>query len=183
MSPTTTNLWQYEIPGSPQSAVVRHYSLAAVDEMEIDFHAALSSQDAGVVGVSIELAPPASGSCIIQTLVLALQNQVSTFLCGGLRPGHKAESYRSFSDIQYLAGFELSYTITLLAHTLGSDISGYDLSMVSDLTMPGNFLNRMDPSISATAVNERWDEGIVRGILLAHQIQITPFVHGSQRCT
>jgi hypothetical protein len=168
MSPTTTTLRQHEIPGQPQSVVVRHYSLAALAEMEVDFRAVLPLGDSCVVGVSIELPPV--GSCIIQTLALALRDQV---FCLALqqRPSQAQGRVlqKFFTNIPYLAGFELSYTVVLLAHTLGSDISGYDLSTVAiraktrDIATPGDFLNSMNPSVSARLVNERWDGGIQRG--------------------
>jgi hypothetical protein len=168
MSPTTTTLRQHEIPGQPQSVVVRHYSLAAVAEMEVDFRAALPQGDSCVVGASIELA--SVGSCDIQTLALALRDQV---FCLSLqqRPSQAQRRVlqKFFSNIGYLAGFELSHTLVLLVHTLGSDISGYDLSTVAiraktrDLTTPGGFLNSMNPSVSARDVDERWDGGIRRG--------------------
>ncbi|KAI0251226.1 hypothetical protein BJV78DRAFT_496218 [Lactifluus subvellereus] len=166
MSPTTTTLRQCEIPGGPQSVVVRHYSLAAVAEMEVDFRAALPSEGPYAIGVSVELAPV--GLCVIQTMSLALRDHV--FCLSLQQPPSPVQSralQKLFSNILYLAGFELSYTIVLLAHTLDSDVSGYDLSTLTisakprDLTTPGDFLNRMNPSVTARLVNERWD-GVTR---------------------
>jgi hypothetical protein len=166
MSPTTTTLRQYEIPGPPESVLVRHYSLAAVPEMEVDFRAAISPEDPCAVGVSVQLAPVGQ-PCVIQTLAFALRDQV--FCLSLQQPPSQAQGrvlLKFFSYIPYLAGFELSYTIILLAHTLGSDISGYDLSTLAisakprDLTTPGDFLNRMNSLVSARRVNERWDWGI-----------------------
>ena len=167
MSPTTTTLRQCESPGGPQSVAVRQYSLAAVAEMEVDFRAALPPEDPYAVGVSVELAPV--GPCVIQTLSLALRDHV---FCLSLQqppsPVQRRVLQKLFSNILRLAGFELSYTIVLLAHTLGSDVSGYDLSTLTisvkprGLTTPGDFLNRMNPSVTARFVNERWDGGMRR---------------------
>jgi hypothetical protein len=162
MSPTTID--QCEIPGGPPSAVVRNYSLGAIVEMEVDFRAALSQVPPFAVGVSIRLAPVGPS---IHTLAFATQDQV--FCLSFQQPPSPAqkETLRKLlivQNVQYLTGFELPYTITLLTHTLGSDISGYDLSTLKSghITTPGDFLHWKNASISPRRINELWD-GVVLG--------------------
>ena len=54
----------------------------------------------------------------------------------------------------------------MLAHTLGFDASGYDLSTlrVGDITPPGDFLHSKNVVTSSRSVNELWDGGILRNI-------------------
>jgi hypothetical protein len=171
MAATTTTLHQCEIPGVPRSALTHQYSLKAVAEMEKDFRAALPSEDPYAVGVSVQLAPNGPR---IQTLVLALRDQVFS-LSFQQRPSaaQRRVLRKLFSKIKYLTGFEMPYTIVLLAHMLGSNISGYDLSVATtgkkaepgNLMTPGGFLHLMNTSVSARCVNEKWDGGIPRGDL------------------
>jgi hypothetical protein len=159
-------LHQYEIPGEPQSAVIRHYSLKVVAELKADFRAAISSKPPSAVGVSIELAQAGPR---IESLALATQD---TVFCLSLRtspsPMQRKVLQELFSTIQYLAGFEFPHTIVLLAHTLGSTITGYDLSTLallskhSNITTPGNFLNSKNSKVSARRINERWDGDVLR---------------------
>ena len=158
---TTTTLRQHEIPGETRSAVSRHYSLTEVAEMEVDFRAAIPSKSPYAVGVSV--------GPYIETLALALRDQI---FCLSLRqqlsPMQSRALQKLLSDIPYLAGFEMSHTIVLLAHALVSDVAGYDLSTVAisakprDFTTPGDFLHCMSPSVCARRINERWDGGIRR---------------------
>jgi hypothetical protein len=118
------------------------------------------------VGVSIELAPAGPR---IQTLVLATQDKVFCLALQQSPSPTQCKALRElFSIIPYIAGFEFSYTIVLLAHTLGSSVIGYDLStlaMVSkqrDLTTPGGFLNSKNPFVSARIINDRWDGDVLR---------------------
>lgn len=155
-----------EIPGAPCSVVVHHYSLGALAELGADFRAAIPSTPPCAVGISIELAPVGPR---IQTLALATQDKV---FCLSLQqspsPTQRKALRDLFSDMPYLAGFEFSYTIVLLAHTLDSNVIGYDLStlaMVSkkrDLTTPGGFLNSKNPSVFTRRINERWDGDVLR---------------------
>jgi hypothetical protein len=71
---------------------------------------------------------------------------------------------RRLLKVQYLTGFELPYTIALLAHALGSDVSGYDLSTLirGDIKTPGDFLHSKNVFVSARPINERWDGGTLR---------------------
>ena len=166
MYPTMTKLYQQQIPEGPQSAVVLQYSLDAVAELGAEFRASIPSDPPFAVGVSIGLAPAEPR---IQTLALATQDKVfclslqqspSPTQCNALR--------ELFSDILYLAGFEFSYTIVLLAQTLGSNVVGYDLStlaMISkhrDLTTPGSFLKSKNSSVFTRRINERWDGLVLR---------------------
>jgi len=166
MYPTTTKLYQHEIPGAPQSAVVLQYSLDAAAELGADLRASIPSDPPFAVGVSIGLAPAGPR---IQTLALATQDKVFHLpLQQSLSPTQCKALRELFSDILYLAGFEFSYTIVLLAHTLGSNVIGYDLStlaMVSkqrDLTTPGNFLRSKNSSVFTRRINERWDGDVLR---------------------
>jgi hypothetical protein len=116
------------------------------------------------VGVSIRLAPVGPS---IHTLAFATQDQV--FCLSFQQPPSPAqkETLRKLlivQNVQYLTGFELPYTITLLTHTLGSDISGYDLSTLKSghITTPGDFLHWKNASISPRRINELWD-GVVLG--------------------
>jgi len=168
MLSTTTTLRQYEIPGEPRSAVVHHYSLGAVGELEAEFRAAIRSKPPSAVGVSIELAPVGPS---IRTLALAMQDRV---FCLSLRhplsPAQCKALRELFSSIQYLAGFEFPYTNVLLAHTLGSNIAGYDLSTLpllrisknGNIATPGNFLNHKNQSVFARRINELWDGDVLR---------------------
>ena len=166
MYTTTTKLYQHEIPEAPQSAVVLQYSLDRVAEWGADFRASIPSDPPFSVGVSIGLAPAEPR---IQTLALATQDKV---FCLSLRQSPSPTQCKAlqelFSDIPYLAGFEFSYTIVLLAHTLGSNVTGYDLStlaMVSkhrDLTTPGSFLKSKNSSVFTRRVNDRWDGDVLR---------------------
>jgi hypothetical protein len=122
-----------------------------------------------VVGVSVELSQ--KGVCV-RTLVLALRDQV---FCLSLQPRLNVKQRQLlqelFSNIQYLAGFEMPYTIVLLAHFMGFNISGYDLTTtrVPDRTKlegpmtPGGFWNSINPSVNAHRLNKRWDGGVTRG--------------------
>jgi hypothetical protein len=157
---------QYEIPGEPRSADVHHYSLAAVAELEADFRTAIPSVPPSAVGVSIGLAQVGPR---IETIALATQNKV---FCLSLPQSPSPRQLRAlrelFSSIQYLAGFEFPHTVVLLAHTLGSIVTGYDLSTLAlvskrpDITTPGNFLNLKNPSVSLRRINERWDGDVLR---------------------
>ena len=162
----TTTLNQHEIPGEPRSVVVHHYSLGALAELEADFRAAIPSSPPCAVGVSIELAPVGPR---IQTLALATQYKV---FCLGFRqspsPAQCKAIRKLFSNIPYLAGFEFPFTIVLLAHTLGSNVTGYDLSTLAfraksrDIATPGDFFYSKTLSVSARRINERWDGDVVR---------------------
>ena len=158
----TTTIDQSVIPGAPPSAIVRNYSLEAIAGMEVDFRAALPQNPPFAVGISIELAPVGPK---VKTLALATQDQV--FCLSFQRTPSRAQkmSVRSILDVQYLSGFEFPYTIVLLAHTLGSNVSGYDLSTLKngDITMPGDFFYKYK-SIPSRPINESWDGGIRRGI-------------------
>ena len=158
----TTTIDQSVIPGAPPSAIVRNYSLEAITGMEVDFRAALPQNPPFAVGVSIELAPVGPN---IKTLALATQGQV--FCLSFQRTPSPAQkmSVRRILDVRYLSGFEFPYTIVLLAHTLGSNVSGYDLSTLKngDITTPGVFFSKYE-SISSRSINELWDGGILRGI-------------------
>jgi hypothetical protein len=158
---STTTIQQREIPEGPPSAVVRNYSLGAIAEMEADFHAALPPEPPFAVGVSIRLAPV---GLRIHTLALATQNRV--FCLSFQQPPSPAQkvALRKLLELQYLTGFEFPYTISLLAHALGSDVSGYDLSTLKngDITTPGDFLHSKNVSVSARPINELWDGGMLR---------------------
>ena len=159
---STTTIRQSAIPGGPSSAIVRNYSLGAIAEMEVDFRAALPPEPFAV-GVSIGLAPVGPS---IDTLALATQDQV--FCLSFQQPPSSSQrtALRRLLDVKFLTGFELPYTITLLAHTLDSDVSGYDLSSLrfGDITPPGDFLHSRDVFTSTRSVNELWDGGILRNI-------------------
>ena|SRR5260221_13519001 len=166
MYPTTTKLYQHEIPGAPQSAVVLQYSLDTVAELGADFRASIPSDPPFAVGVSIGLAPVEPR---IQTLALATQDKVFHLsLQQSLSPTQCKALRELFSDILYLSGFEFSYTIVLLAHTLGSNVIGYDLSTLAmaskqrDLTTPGSFLKSKNSSVFTRRINERWDGDVLR---------------------
>lgn len=157
-----TIIRQSSIPGGPSSAIVRNYSLGAIEEMELDFRAALPPGPFAV-GISIGLAPVGPS---INSLALATQDQI--FCLSFQQPPSEAQkkALRRLLNVKFLTGFELPYTITLLAHTLGFDVSGYDLSTLrlGDITPPGDFLHSRDVSTSARSVNEQWDGGIPRNI-------------------
>jgi hypothetical protein len=154
---------QYEIPGEPQSAVVYHYSLRAVADLKAEFRAVISSKPPSAVGVSIGLAQAGPR---VESLALATQDKV---FCLSLResptPTQRKALQELFSDIQYLAGFEFPHTIVLLAHTLGSTVTGYDLSTLTlhnDLTTPGDFLKSKNSKVYARRIDERWDGDVLR---------------------
>ena len=130
--------------------------------MEVDFRAALPPEPFAV-GVSIGLAPVGPS---IDTMALATQDQV--FCLSFQQPPSLSQrmALRNLLKVKFLTGFELPYTIILLAHTLGIDVSGYDLSTLrfGDITPPGDFLHSKDVSTSARLVNELWDGGILRSI-------------------
>jgi hypothetical protein len=130
--------------------------------MEADFHAALPQEPPFAVGISIELAPVGPN---IRTLALATQDQVFCLTFQQTPSLAQKTSVRNILDIQYLSGFEFPYTIVLLASTLGSNISGYDLSTLKNgfIPTPGDFFHTYQP-ISSRSINELWDGGIVRGI-------------------
>ena len=158
----TTTIRQCVIPGAPQSATVRNYSLEAIADMEVDFCAALPQEPPFVVGVSIELAPVGPS---INTLALATQDQVFCLSFQQTPSRAQKKSARKILDVQYLSGFELPYTIVLLARILGSNVSGYDLSTLQheNITTPGSFFHKYEPD-SSRSINELWDGGILRGI-------------------
>jgi len=166
MPSKNTVLDQTEIPGWPRSVVVHHYSLGAVAELEAEVRAGIPSRPPSAVGVSVGLAPAGPR---IQTLALATRDKV---FCLSLQqspsPAQCKTLRRLFSSIPYLAGFEFPYTVVLLAHSLGSSITGYDLSTLAlrsksrDITTPGDFFNSKNPSVSARRINERWDGDVLR---------------------
>ena len=157
---------QSEIPGEPQSAIVRHYSLKTLAELKVDFRAAIFYESPSAVGVSIGLA---RAEPRIESLALATQDKV---FCLSLRESPSLAQRKAlqelFSNIQFLAGFEFPHTIVLLAYTIGSNVTGYDLSTLAspsdrnDITTPGNFLNSKNSKVSARRINERWDGDILR---------------------
>ena len=157
---------QRQIPEGPSSAVVRTYSLAAIAEMEVDFRTALAQEPPFAVGVSIGLAPVGPN---IHTLALATQDQVFC-LSFQQQPPSRAQkkALRRLLEIQYLTGFEFPYTIALLGHALGSEVSGYDLSTLKngEITTPGNFIYSKKVTVSgncsARGINELWDGGMLR---------------------
>jgi|SRR5712671_2050373 len=168
LATTITTLNQSEIPGEPPSAVIRNYKLAAMAEMELDFRAALppDPESPSVVGVSIELAPVGAR---IQTLALATRDKIFCLLLQqSPSPAQREALQKLFSNIGYLAGFELPYILVLLSCTLGFDISGYDLSTLSmhakrgALTTPGNFINSKKQAALVRPINERWDGDMAR---------------------
>ena len=118
------------------------------------------------MGVSIGLA---RAEPRIESLALATQDKV---FCLSLRESPSLAQRKAlqelFSNIQFLAGFEFPHTIVLLAYTIGSNVTGYDLSTLAspsdrnDITTPGNFLNSKNSKVSARRINERWDGDILR---------------------
>jgi hypothetical protein len=163
----TTMINQCEIPGEPPSAVVRHYSLGAVTELQIDLRAAIPTNPPVAVGVSVGLAPLGAEHCI-QTIALATRDKVFCLsLPQSPSPTQRKALQGLFSNIQYLTGFDFPHIIVLLAHTLGSIVTGYDLTTLRlrskhDITTPGNFLNLKNPNTSARRINERWDGDVLR---------------------
>lgn len=161
---STTTIKQSAIPGTPLSAIVRNYSLEAIAGMEVDFRAALPRklEPHFAVGVSIELAPVGP---YIKTLALATQDQVFCLSFQQTLSQAQKMSVRKILDIQYLSGFEFPYTIALLARTLGSNVSGYDLSTLKNggIITPGVFFHNYE-AISSQSIDELWDGGILRGI-------------------
>jgi hypothetical protein len=128
--------------------------------MEVDFRAAIPPVPPFAVGVSIKLAPVGPN---IHTLALATQNRVFCLSCQQPPSPAQKVALQKILETQYLVGFELPNTITLLAHALGSDVSGYDLSTLKnkDIVTPGDFLNSRNVSVSARSINERWDGSIL----------------------
>lgn len=167
MSTSTTTLEQDEIPGGPISALVREYSLETVSEMREELlHAALSEGSPCVVGVSVRLA---NSGPHIRTLALATPSDVfELILHRPPSPAQKRILRALFSKVPYLAGFDMPYTIVLLAHTLGGEISGHDLSAVKLGTkslyrkMPGDLIKSKDSSVSVGHIDERWERGVPR---------------------
>jgi hypothetical protein len=129
--------------------------------MEVDFRAALPQEPPFAVGVSIELAPVGPN---IKTLALATQDQVFCLSFQRTPSPAQKKTMRKILDVQYLSGFEFPYIIVLLARTLGSSVSGYDLSTLKngDIT-PGDFFYKYK-SIPSRPINELWDGGILRGV-------------------
>ena len=166
MPSKNTVLDQNEIKGWPRSVVVHHYSLGAVAELEAEVRAGIPSKPPSAVGVSIGLAPAGAR---IQTLALATQDKV---FCLSLQqspsPAQCKTLRRLFSSIPYLAGFEFPYAVVLLAHTLGSNVTGYDLSTLAlrsksrDIITPGDYFNSKSPSVSARRINEQWDGDVLK---------------------
>lgn len=158
----TTTIHQCIIPGAPHSAIVRNYSLESIAGMELDFRVALPQEPPFAVGVSIELAPVGPS---INTLALATQDQVFCLSFQQTPSPAQKMTVRSILDVQYLSGFEFPYTIVLLARTLGSDVSGYDLSTLKNggIATPGDFFSMYD-TISSRSIDELWDGGILRGV-------------------
>jgi hypothetical protein len=158
---STTAIHQREIPGWPSSAIVHNYSLGAVAEMELKFRAALPSEPPFAVGMSLRLAPVGPN---IHTLALATEDQV--FCLSLQQPPSPAQkvALRKLLNIQYLTGFELPHTVVLLAHALGFEVLGHDLSTLksSDITTPGAFLYSRNGRVSARTINKLWDGGMQR---------------------
>jgi hypothetical protein len=167
MPTSVTILEQDEIPGQPSSAEVREYSLETVSEMREDLlHAALSEGPPCVVGVSLGLAR--SGPHI-RTLALATPSHVLNLtIHHSPSPAQKRILRALFSKVPCLAGFEFAYTIVLLEHTLGAEISGHDLSTArlgsdtSYMRMPGALINSKAFLASVGRINERWEGGTPR---------------------
>lgn len=157
-SPTTIH--QSEIPGGPSSAIVHYYSLEEIEVMELNFRAALPPEPFAV-GMSVKLAKSGPG---IHTLALATEDQV---FCLSLqhRPSREQKvTLQRLLDIQYLTGFELPYAAMLLAHALGFEVFGLDLSTLKKgIITPGNFLNAKSVHVSARNINELWDGVILKG--------------------
>ena len=162
MVSTTTTLHQDEIPGEPSSALVRKYSLETVDQMKADVLSVTTSQGPRcAVGISIGLA---KGGPRIRTLALATPDHVfHLVLHNSPSPAQKKMLQKLFSINSYLNGFEFSYTMVLLAHTFGCDVSGHDLSTITlgskvgDIMTPGTLINAKNPSARAKRIDERWD--------------------------
>jgi hypothetical protein len=59
----------------------------------------------------------------------------------------------------------LPYSVVLLAHALGIEVFGLDLSTLKNkgITTPGDFLNAKSVRVSSRNINELWDGGILRG--------------------
>ncbi|KAI0302432.1 hypothetical protein B0F90DRAFT_1714720 [Multifurca ochricompacta] len=123
---TTTTLHQNEIPGVPGCAIVHKYSLETVTEMAADFHAATLSQVSPcAIGVSVGLA---LGSSRIRTLIISTLDDI-------------------FPSVR------TTIHLIVLSHTLGFDISGYDLTTINisretgSFLTPGTLLNAAIPSV------------------------------------
>jgi hypothetical protein len=158
----TPTISQHVIQGAPRSPIVRSYSLESIAGMEVDFRAALPQEPPFAVGVSIELAPVGPN---INTLALAIQDQVFCLTIHQTPSRAQKMSVRKILDVQYLSGFEFPHTIVLLARTLGSNVSGYDLSTLinGEIKTPGDFFYKYE-SIPSRSINELWDGPILRGI-------------------
>ena len=167
MPTSATILKQDEIPGQPSSATVREYALETVSEMKEDFlNVALSEDPSCVVGVSLGLA---SSGPHIRTLALATPaNVFNLVLHRPPSPAQKRILRALFSKVPCLVGFELPYTIVLLAHTISGEISGHDLSSAkfgtktSYMRMPGALIESEVTSASAGRIDERWERGMPR---------------------
>lgn len=167
MPASSTVIRQNEISVGPGSAEVHRYSLEKVGKMKADFLQAAASEDPPyVVGVSLELAD--SGPRI-RTLALATPNHV--FNLSLHRPPSQAQKRilrTLFSKVPHLTGFEFPYTIVLLAHALGCDISGHDLSTIdagsmdpdSYMQTPGTLIAGQVPLASRERINEQWENGL-----------------------
>ncbi|KAI0266502.1 P-loop containing nucleoside triphosphate hydrolase protein [Gloeopeniophorella convolvens] len=152
------SIHQDEIPGEPNSAQVREYSLSMVSELESD----LNPSSCVVVGVAIELRAKSTN---VSKVVLSTKQEVFSLLVHNQpSPAQRKKLQNLFSSIKVLAGFEMSHTLVLLSHTLGIAISGNDLSTISvgpkakDLTRAGNLMNAKNPGVDARVVNGRWDQ-------------------------
>jgi hypothetical protein len=123
--------------------------------------AVLSEGPPCAVGVSLGLA---DGGSRIQTLALA--TPVHVFNLALHRPPSQAQKRilgSLFSKVSLLTGFELPYTIVLLGHALGCEISGRDLSTFhtdSYRQTPGAFLEAHVPFASRERINTRWEKGM-----------------------
>ena len=168
MSTSATTLEQDEILGGPRSAVVREYSLETVSEMREEFlHAVLPEGPPCVVGVSVGLA---NSGPHIRTLALATPGDVfELILHRPPSPAQKRILRALFSKVPCLAGFDLPYTIVLLAHNLSCEISGHDLSAVKLGTkswyrrMPGDLIKSKDPLASVGRIDQRWESAVPCG--------------------
>ena len=162
MVSTTTTLHQDEISGGPSSALVRKYSLETVHKMKADVLSATVSQGPRcAVGVSIGLAKDGPR---IRTLALATRDNIfHLVLHNPPSPAQKRILQKLFSVNSILNGFEFPYTMILLAHTLGCDVSGHDLSTITlgskvgNIVTPGTLINAKNPLACAKRIDERWD--------------------------
>ncbi|KAI0266501.1 hypothetical protein BC834DRAFT_132011 [Gloeopeniophorella convolvens] len=158
MSAKLTTIHQHLIPGAPRHATVHEYSLSAVSDMEVDFHACSRT----VVGVAVEL--PADGARI-HALALGTEDEVFLLLLGGGIPTPTQQSTirRLLLEVQYLTGFEMVYSLFLLRPIVNLDLSGYDLSTVpinpnsGHLARPGGLIQSRNQDVSAEMVDGLWD--------------------------